>query len=386
MFIFERLIGVASYALVLALICFSLVGKNAKQIKRRLFLYSILLSVGAFYYVPYETADLYRIYEFVEGFERYNFKAFVETHVMNSDLGASGILYWLISQTGIPKLLPSSTAFVCYNCIFYIIGKTAEKNSISGKNVAITLFFYMSIGTYMFVISGIRCMLGISLLAYCFYRENVEKKFNLLHLPLYVVIMFVHPFAAVLLATRFVVAMFDTNTTPIRKLLYTVFLAFGIVFVFRNFESYIDAILEKADSYLTGDAYSYVWEYVIAIATLLIVVTVLLRWKVIQSESHIKLNIWFLYEIVLIVVALAVCYEFTIFHRTTTYIMPIIALPMLMTALQANDDRRERANIRTYRASEIPINLNTCMIAVSALLLLIACSRGSLSSFKFFVA
>lgn len=385
MFLFERLIGVGLYSLVLALFCFSLVGKSGKKIKRRLFFYSIILSIMAYNFVPYETADLYRIYEYVDAFQKYSFSSFLKIQVSKSNLGVSGILYWLIGQTGIPQLLPSVVTFVCYSCIFYIIYKTAEKNQISGKNVAIALLFYMSIGTYMFVISGIRCMLGISLLSFCFYRESVERKFNILHIPLYLIAALIHAFSAVLIAVRFIVSIFDTKTTPIRKIIYFIFLGVGIVLVFRNFGDYISEIMEKADSYLSGSLYSYVWEYVIAILTCMVIIYVFSKRKNIKEESNLKLNVWLLYEIALFAIALCVCWEFTIFHRLTTYIMPIIALPLLMTALQSNDHMRNEVNNRARPVEEIPLNLNSCVVMLSVLMLLIACSRGSLCSLKFFV-
>lgn len=385
MFLLERLIGVGLYSLVLILFCFSLVGKSGKKIKRRLFCYSIVLSILAYNFVPYETADLYRIYEYVEAYGKHTFSSFVKTYSPTSDFGLGNILYWVIGRIGIPQLLPTIVTFVCYSCIFYIIYKTAEKNQISGKNVAITLFFYMSLGTYMFVISGIRCMLGISLLSFCFYRESVEKKFNLLHIPLYLIAALIHSFSAVLIAARFVISIFDTKTTPIRKLIYFVFLGAGIVLVFRNFGDYVDEILQKADSYLSGDLYSYVWEYIIAILTCVVIVCVFSKRKNIKEESNIKLNVWLLYEIALFAIALCVCYEFTIFHRLTTYIMPIIALPLLMTALQSNDNSRSEINNRARSVGEIPLNLNSFVVILSVLTLLVTCSRGSLSSLKFFI-
>lgn len=385
MFLFERLIGVGLYSLVLVLVCLSLVGKSSKNIKGHLFLYSIILSVFAYHFVPYETADLYRINEYVVAFQQYSINSFWQTHVLQSDLGIAGILYWVVGKIGIPQLLPAITAFVCYSCIFYIIRRTAEKNQISGKNVAITLFFYMSIGTYMFVISGIRCMLGVSLLVFCFYRESVEKKFNILHIPLYILAALIHSFSAVLIAARFGLAIFDTKATVIRKIIYFIFFGAGILLVFHNFSEYIGKIIAKADSYLNGDSYSYVWEYIIAIITCVVIVFVFSKWRIIKDESNIKLNVWFIYEIALLVISLCVCYEFTIFHRITTYIMPIIALPFVMTALQKNDNARCEIYKRAEVVGTITLNLTSGIIFISILLLLIACSRGSLCSLKFFI-
>lgn len=386
MFLFERLIGVGLYSLVLVLFCFSLVGKSGKKIKRRLFCYSIILSIMAYNFVPYETADLYRIYEYVEAFQKYSFSSFLENQVSKADLGVAGILYWLVGQIGIPQLLPTIVTFVCYSCIFYIICKTAEKNQISGKNVAIAVFFYMSLGTYIFVISGIRCMLGISLLSFCFYRESVEKKFNILHIPLYIIAAFIHSFSAVLIAARFLVSIFDTKTTPIRKIIYFVFLGAGIVLVFRNFGGYISEIMEKADSYLNGNLYSYVWDYIIAFIALFVLLSIILKSKKVEKQSLLKLNVFRLYLTALLLVALCLCYEFSIFHRTVVYVLPIISLPLLLTILQTNDNKQSSDTLCCGRAiSDLPITFNSMIIVVSAVLLLLSCARGSLCSLKFFV-
>ncbi len=385
MFLFERLVGVGIYSLVLIMVYFSLVTKNCNNVKRTLFIYSILLSVLAFFYIPYETADLYRINEYVEAFRKYSFSKLWKKQVLNSEIGLANILYWAIGKTGIPQLLPALISFVCYNCIFYIIVKTAQKNQISGKNVAITLLFYMSTGNYMFVITGIRCMLGVSLLTFCFFRENVEKKFRFFHIPLYLIATLIHSFSAVLIAARFFISIFDKNTTALKKTIYSVLLSGGIIIVFSYFSGFIDEILGKVDSYLSGNIYSYIWEYVISILASIVVICLFFRKTSIIKESNIKLNVWMLYGIALFVISLCFCYEFTIFHRITTYTLPIIAIPLLMTSLQSHDNRYKNAYTRVKTVKGITLNLNSCVTFISVLMLLLACSRGSLSSLKFFV-
>ena len=273
MFLFERLVGVATYASVLVLVCFSLaMTKEIKHQKRILALYVVLLSVLSFFYVPYETADLYRITKYVVEFQKYSFSDLIERGILNSEIGWANVLYWSIGKTGIPQLLPSLTTFICYSCIFYIVYKTAKRNQISGKNVAIALFFYMSIGTYMFVISGIRCMLGTSLIVFCFYRESVEKKFNVFHIPLYLIAALIHTFSVVLIAIRLLTPLFDKRNSFFKKMIYLVFLGLGTALIISYFSDYIEQVWNKAEDYLSGDAYSYIWEYVIAILAFLIIV------------------------------------------------------------------------------------------------------------------
>lgn len=387
MFIFERLVGVATYASILILVCLSLaMTKMVKHQKRILFLYTVILSVLAFFYVPYETADLYRINGFIERYGKHSFQSFMALYEEDSNMGLASILYWLIGQTGIPQLLPMIVSFICYSCIFYIIYKTAKINEISGKNSAITLFFYMSIGTYMFVISGIRSMLGISLLAFCFYRESAEKKFSLFHIPLYLISAFIHTFSAVLLTIRLFIPLFDMKTTLLKKITHSAFLGAIVVLALQYFGEYIEKITKKADEYLNGNMYSYVWDYIVGIIVCIVLLSIVFQFKRIETQSALKLNNMRSFLIFCFFIALYCCYEFSTFHRMVAYLLPIISLPMLMTLLQKNDNERKRVFNQSHRAIlDVPFAYSVGMVFVSILLLFLSCTRGSLCSFKFFV-
>lgn len=387
MFLFERLFGVGVYSLVLVCVCFYLKGlTDYKKIKRTLVIYSLILAAMGFYYVPYKTSDLYRIYEYVDLFRSYSFAEMWSKEPWNAEIGIAAFYYWAIGKTGVSQLLPAINALVCYSCIFYIIHRYAKRNQIIGKNIAIALFFYMSIGNYMFVITGIRCMLGISLLAFCFFRECVEKRFNILHILLYTIAIFIHPFAAVLVVARFVVPIFNSENSLAKRAFLIFSLCVATVIGIGYFKGYIIRIFEKADSYLSGDMYSYIWEYVISVFVCLICIAVLYSCRKGSIRSDGGLNSFSLYSIVLFITSLCFCYEFTIFHRLTTYILPIILLPLLMKALQEGENRRYE-NGEQYNVSLLdrPINLDYCVLVLSLLLLFVTCSRGSLSSLKFFV-
>ena len=204
MFLFERLFALAIYVLILLIVCFFLSQRNSNY-KKIFFIYTLLLAIMGFFYVPYITSDLYRIYEYLELFSRYDWNSFLYQRLDGDILKVDFIYYWLIAKTGEFRLLPAINTILCYSCIFYIISHTAERYNISRKNIALATFFFMSIGNYMFVVSGIRCMLGISLMSFCFFRENVEKKFKWWHIPIYLFAVFVHHFVFVLMVGRLIV-------------------------------------------------------------------------------------------------------------------------------------------------------------------------------------
>ena len=372
MFILERIIGVGIYSLLLFVFCLLIVGKSIKKIKLLLVIYSIIISILAFYFIPNSSADLYRIYGMIDKFKNYSFDGLLHKYVIDSTYGYPYVLYWGISQTGIPQLLPFFTSLLCYNCIF--------------KNIAIALFFFMSLGSYIFVISNIRTMLGISLMCFCFFRESIEKKFRLFHIPLYVIAALIHQYCAVLLVIRLMIQFFAFKGNVVHKFLFLCFLGFFLFFIINNFPDYISGIIEKAEVYLTGESYSYFWDYFIAILTFLIFINVFVKSKKICKDKLIEGNAFRLYLLCGILLSLLFCYEFSIFHRTVIYILPIIATPFIMALLQKKDESLNYNNTQMSKIiSNNKLNFNFVLILLSFIILLLSCMRGSLSSLKFFV-
>ena len=388
MFLFERLVGVAAYASILAVVCLSLVmSKNTKQQRRILALYTIILALMAILYVPPETSDLYRIYRSIETFQKYSFDLFLETFSKNDSFGLGFVLYWLIGQTGIPKLLPFLTAFVCYGCIFYIVCASANKNQISGKNIAIAVLFYMTTETFVSIVGGIRSMLGTSLLSFCFYRETVEKKYSIFHILLYAFSFFIHSFSAILIVLRFVVPIFNTKKSILVRTMHALVLSVGIFFVLQYFGEYVESIFLSAEGYLEGDEYSYFWGYIIDVGAwcaLFSVVLQVVRKR--KQENILQYNTLTIFLSLCLIIAGVFCYEYSIFTRLILHISPIICLPMLMSVLQDNDDAKvnSMSDIKKswlYRE----VNYNVIFVCISLALLLLSCARGETSSLKFFV-
>lgn len=377
MFLFERLFGVCLYSFILILVYFAISNTHSyKKIDCILFVYTVFLSLMGYFYVPYITADLYRINEMMVSLGSNSLSA-----VLSSGFSLTKVLYWAIGKTGVVQILPALNAFICYNCIFYIIRRTAKTNLISSRIIASALLFYMSIGNYMFVITGIRTMLGVSLLSFCFYREKIEKKFSFIHVVFYIIAFFIHAFSAVLIISRFLVEFLDSKMSQTKKIVYFVFLGIGGMFVLYYFRGYIKTIVEKALSYLSYNHYSYLWEYVIAGLSCLVYVWVFGFRKRIKN-SYDNLSTWLLYSIIWFYVSLLFCFEFSIFHRLTTYIIPITVLPSLMASMKINSGVEDHPK---YFSSRFSFSLRSKVNLVSFVILFITCSRGSLSSLKFFV-
>lgn len=370
MFLFERLTSLFIYIAVLASAVLLIEWKKSNY-KAILIFYTIALSIMGFFYVPYKTADLYRINGYLETFSRYSWKQFFNYRIDKDIFAIDLIYYWLISQTGEPRLLPAINAFICYSCIFYIIIRTAQIYNISRKNIALTVLFFMSVGNYIFVISGIRSMLGICLLCFCFFRESIEKKFKLWHILLYLIAGFIHNFVFVLVFIRLIVPILTTRRSLVEKLIYVFFLCALAIVIFYLKPDYIKEVFNRAEGYLTEEIFSYFWNYLAGGFTGIILIIIFYHFRRnIVAKKQLSENCIFF--IICLMVSFVFIFEYSIFHRTITYIAPILGLPILMVALQ---DRERQGKVY----------LKNNMLLLTTILLLIVCARGSLCSLKFFV-
>lgn len=369
MFLIERLSALVVYCLILLVVCL-LIERKKSNYKIILFVYTIVLAVMGFFYVPYKTADLYRIYEYLDVWEHYSWDYFFHNRLNGNILEIDRIYYWLIAQTGEHRLLPAITAFICYSCVFYIICRTAKIYEISRVNIAIAVFFFMSTGSYMGTIGGIRGLTGISLLSLLFFRESIEKKFRIWHILLYVIAGFIHNFAFVLIVFRLLLPIFFKKISAIKKILYItlIFVWAGIVIYFTP--DYIKEVVDKAEAYITGDLYTNIWGYGIGIICLAIIFYGMLNWRKEGAELRVQFKEYTAFITGCIIVAVALCFEYSIYARTILEVIPFLFVPLLMILLKNKKDKgRFRFDI----------------LILTSLLLVGVCLRGEINGLKFFV-
>ncbi len=375
MFLVERLIGVSIYSYILIMMCLLIAFTNIKC-KNILRLYLLLLGGMGFFYLPYITADLYRIYETMQWYATFSFREFYETLVVSSSVPSSRILFWLIGKTGIVELLPFISAIVSYSLIFYTLEKSRKQFHITRQNFAIALFFLMSGSIYISVIGGIRMMLALSMIFFCFYRETVEKKKNpILHIPLYIIAVFMHDMALIVLAIRILASVFDKRKSPAKKLF--ILLGIGVMFLAAIvlFRYKLESVFEKSTNYLTDSGYYDIWEYLMGGIYIIFFLFLFIKFKPIKKQ-YLELSSYYIAAGIGSLFAIICCYDFSIFYRCIGHVVPILIMPTLMIVLEKNGEKP---------TGRFKVVSTQCVVLLFSLaLLLIGGTRGSLSALKFF--
>lgn len=384
MYLFARLFAISCYVITVIITMWLILHTKTSRLKYVFHLCTALLTIMAFFYVPVPGADAYRLIPLMRMFSPLSWDKFFP-YLLGASTPTWTLYYYFIGKIGIDGFLTAITAFIFYSQVFFIIRRTQEIYNISSKNTAIAYFFFMSIGAYIEVISGIRSMLALSTIVYCFFREKTEKKSILRFIPLYIFAGLFHSVGIVMILLRLMVFIFDNlltqndNTKKYRKIggvLFSIFIVICVSFILRS--SYSSEMIEKAGDYFlaakAGIGFSYFGEYLIGFLSLFVILP---NEIAIPKEKEYQLNesIFSIrrYSIMISILVIICFFEYNTFHRFIS-INSLLATPLIMYNLQQNSINGMN--------KKLLINQNFVFL-ISCLLLGLACSRGNLCSLRF---
>lgn len=377
MFLIERISGIGIYLSTLSFICIIMTRTNVRC-KSILKFYLLCLCIMARFYEPYITADLYRIFDMIDMFSSVDFANFWETYIADASSPISRILYWCFGRMGLKEWLPAFSALVTYSIIFYVIDDTRQKYNISKRNVAIELLFVMTTSIYLSTIGGIRMMLALSVIIYCFYRESVNHRRYMIDIILYIFAFFMHNMASVVILIRLVVSIFDTTKKRSYRIKVIFFAMIAGSVLMAKFRSLLFDIIDKAYGYIFGDEHYDVWEYMMGFLILVfMIITIRNYLKYVSDEEYRELRQFNTAVKICIFISVLFCFEFSIFYRFVGHIVPLISIPMTMITLQ-EAGKKQCIGFKVF-------DYRSVTLLFTILIMVISFTRGSMSSLKFFV-
>lgn len=371
----ERLFGVGTYVAVLAITILLInQAKNKKDIRRCFRLYLVILCVMAFFVVPDSTKDLYRLIQMTESWPNWTLSQFIDQKMFQSTIPVSYLMMYLCRCTGFDGALPALACLIFYWNVFHIIVDSSERQKAEPRTVSTVLLFVMCSGTFLFVISNIRFMPAASIVVRCAYDEIAGKRSPLIDIPLYAIACLMHTAILPLVVIRFAgLVLFEKAKSKSAFLLNVaaLFVLAGACWIYGK--PLVDAVFEKTASYTSG-SYSYGWEYLLAGMKYLLIAYVLFRWRNGNqgdtASSRDVYPFWGL-SLLLLIVSIAFIGTYSIFHR---YLVPccMLLVPVIYSSLDS-------ANREDFAKTRKAID------CVSICILVVACLRGDLCGYKFFL-
>lgn len=366
MFLKQRIIGISIYFLFAVFFFLIMKRSNTKNVKTILFVYTIILSIMGYFYVPSESADLFRIIETMKIFSTYSLQRIIDFS-FSTNIPIFYMLIYGIGKTGLYHLLPAIAAFFFYKNSFYLIQDYSKKTNAKALTNALTLFIFMCFGQFLQVVSGIRSLLAFSIVARCAYDEYFNGRKVFKNILLYVIAATLHPAALALTIIHLVVSTVLFSTNSKNKIYKILFILLLLLLGVKYGSSYIDEMFSSANTYLSHDSYSYSWEYLMAFLYLIIIFLSLFSTR--TKEKIISNYRKYMYTI--IVGTCAFVYVYSIFQRYTVFIS-IVSIPVLMKSINTAQENKD-------------VKYISALFTLAILILVIACVRGNLSGLKFFI-
>ena len=376
MYLKERLIGISIYMFVFFLIIMLLSLTNSKKNARYiLILYIFIIGIMGYFYLPSQTADLYRIQTLIKMYySSYTFSDIFET-IQRINFQIYPIYYWIFGKIGNVNLLPAITGVWFYSNVFYILYDSSKRNKWSNKILILLLMFVIAGGQFVEVISGIRSMLAFSIVAVCLYNEIYRKKSIYVNLPFYLFAGLLHEAAFVLIGIRILLMLIQKEKKMFLYIKNILLLIIVIIVVFKFGQNTFNSIISRGSSYLTKNIYSNLWEYIIAIScNLFMIYSLIISKKILKqtpNEEMIKLR---KISLVYLIIDMLFIIEYSIFHSFRSFVMFLI-IPII----GFNFNFIEENNGKYFKKYQKVFYL---FIVFTIMLTLV---RGNVSGLKFFL-
>lgn len=370
-FLIERATSVFLYAIVIYCTYLYLrQSKSATKFCRVLNTCLVILTVMAFFYVPAESADLYKIRLRIQSMENWS-AGYLRLFLRNSSSPGAYLLYFVMSRIKINGLLPALACLVFFGNLFHILKRESILERSGRASLALSFLYIMSQGLFLGVISGIRNAIAFSLVSRALYDDFALGEKKIINYMLCVIAVTFHMAAAPIVAVYLIFSIYDSWKNNRRIMVVVSFFVALLVFLwaFRSGSTLIDSITDKAESYTSGGKYSYGWEYLIVSIALLLLIIVLFKYRIYSKNSSLRTT--FLISSIMMVGVVLLFRNYTIFHRYGNFVM-YLSLPITAEAI---DSKIEQGDYRLYSLVKYG----------SLLVFALACVRGDLCGYKFFI-
>ena len=129
MYLIERVIGIATYSIILLLICQFIAKSKNNNRKKILNIYLLCLVLMAYFFVPPPGEDLYVIIPVMKSYASLSTTDLLLT-LTTRETPLASLYYHIIGKFNLPGLLPAITALIVYSNIF---SSTKLKHKIASE-------------------------------------------------------------------------------------------------------------------------------------------------------------------------------------------------------------------------------------------------------------
>lgn len=188
------------------LLLYSVIGINSAPQRWRKYLPWLILAIGMISYGMQSKAeiDLDRYFQEATEVGRlpfYEIFSYKGSHGEYEGLWVITVLFWIVGRLGVVHLLPMIAGCIVYGVAFYITCDVAEEYNVQSTIPAVIAIQGCML-PFFSIISNVRNVTAFSLIVLAVYLDTVKKKRNPFVLILYILPVFIHSSAIILVLLR----------------------------------------------------------------------------------------------------------------------------------------------------------------------------------------
>lgn len=164
------------------------------------------MAIFAYCYEPTVDSDLVRYFAYAKTLENNSF-----LDAINAKLYGVGNLYvfnffcWIFTKVGDIRLLPAVSTFCVYYIGMYVTCDFGKDNNIERNKISSYIVTILLMVSFYSVVNNVRNIWAFSIVGLAIYRDCYKNKRNLLTIALYVLPVFMHTSAVVIILLRLVI-------------------------------------------------------------------------------------------------------------------------------------------------------------------------------------
>lgn len=166
---------------------------------------SLFFAWMSYCYHPQSDTDLTRYFEYVESLADYSFvEAVTHSYGGQVTLYVFNFFGWLAMQIQDKHFLPAISTFIVYYVGLYITCSVGEAENIDIKYVRRYILFILCAIDWYDVANNLRNIMAFCFVSLAVFRDVYQKKRNVTTILCYILPVFVHPTAILIVLLRFV--------------------------------------------------------------------------------------------------------------------------------------------------------------------------------------
>lgn len=273
------------------ILCFLFASKNIKTKQIYSILFSISIGFVLYKMVPRETMDLYRYYDIMNLYSKLSYGDFINNFLFNIE-PLINTFFYIFSKFNDHNLIIVFTTFISYLILFYIVFDYQKNIKLSNLKINIILFYFLSVFLIIYNITGIRFCLARLIFLLALYLDFYKNKKGILLILLYILPVFFHQSAFLLLILRLLLLL-NKNKFDFKLFIFSV-----VIFIFPSYmvnifsmlfggSSYLIGLLDKATKYVGyGNAFANIYKLQLTLTGFIGIVLLIMKFKKIKTNDR----------------------------------------------------------------------------------------------------